>query len=371
MVGGGLAGLTSSIHLAKNGIYTILIEKQEYPFHKVCGEYVSNEVLYYIRSLGLDPFVEGAVAIDKFTLVSVSGKTVLTDLPLGGFGISRYTLDESLSKLAEDNGVQIIHDTVFDIDFIDDQFIVTTKKYGTLSAKLVIGAYGKRNALDVKLNRKFIKKKSPFVAVKAHFEGKYIKNLVGLYNFPGGYCGVSNIENDRLNLCYIVNFKEFKKHDGIEDFQHNIVFKNQELKKIFLKSRMVFEKPITISQISFTSKTQVQNHVLMCGDTAGLIHPLCGNGMSMAIHSGKILGNLGARFFKDVNYTRNDLEQEYQEIWNKSFGRRLRVGRIVAYLLENRFTSEISFSILKIFPQILPKIISKTHGKMLSEFKSI
>jgi flavin-dependent dehydrogenase len=34
----------------------------------------------------------------------------------------------------------------------------------------------------------------------------------------------------------------------------------------------------------------------MIGDTAGLIHPLCGNGMAMAIHSAKIVSKLIGTF---------------------------------------------------------------------------
>jgi len=36
---------------------------------------------------------------------------------------------------------------------------------------------------------------------------------------------------------------------------------------------------------------------LMIGDTAGLIHPLCGNGMAMAIHSAKIASELIGDFY--------------------------------------------------------------------------
>jgi flavin-dependent dehydrogenase len=39
----------------------------------------------------------------------------------------------------------------------------------------------------------------------------------------------------------------------------------------------------------FQQKKKLENHILMIGDTAGLIHPLCGNGMAMAIHSAKIV----------------------------------------------------------------------------------
>ena len=66
IIGGGLAGLVSAIHLSKKGLKVLLIEKNEYPKHKVCGEYISNEVLPYFNSLGIHPINYGAKKSLKF-----------------------------------------------------------------------------------------------------------------------------------------------------------------------------------------------------------------------------------------------------------------------------------------------------------------
>lgn len=60
IIGGGLAGLTSAIYLSKHKISVLIIEKNTYPKHKVCGEYVSNEVLPFLRFLDIDPILLGA-----------------------------------------------------------------------------------------------------------------------------------------------------------------------------------------------------------------------------------------------------------------------------------------------------------------------
>ncbi|MFB0908232.1 MAG: FAD-dependent oxidoreductase, partial [Spirosomataceae bacterium] len=54
IVGGGLAGLSTAIMSRKNGLSVLLIEKYSYPFHKVCGEYISNEVRPFFNFIGLD-----------------------------------------------------------------------------------------------------------------------------------------------------------------------------------------------------------------------------------------------------------------------------------------------------------------------------
>jgi len=364
IVGGGLAGLVSAIHLSKNGINVLLIEKNSYPKHKVCGEYISNEVLPYLQSLGFDPLQLGAKQIDKFQLTTPKNKSINANLPLGGFGISRYILDQALAEKAVDNGVIIVQDTVTNIQFLKDVFTVSTKTETVYKAKLVIGAYGKRSAIDVKLKRKFIKNDSPFLAVKAHLKGDFPDDLVALHNFKGGYCGVSKVENNVINACYITDYEAFKKYKNIEEFQEQVVYKNTALKTIFENSSMIFEKPITISQISFSSKKPVENHILMCGDTAGMIHPLCGNGMSMAIRSAQMASQLILRF-NNKEISRDDLETQYKKVWNNEFKKRLKTGHIVASLFRMNGFSEMVMMGMKQFPKLLPKIIKQTHGKPL------
>jgi flavin-dependent dehydrogenase len=363
VVGGGLAGLTSAIHLSKFGINVLVIEKNAYPKHKVCGEYVSNEVLPYLNYLGVDPFILGAKKIDKFLLSTQKNNIIETDLPLGGFGISRFVLDYALSKKAIENGAIIIQDSVENIKFLENQFEIETKNLSVFNAKIVIGAYGKRSAIDIKLDRDFIKNEAPFLAVKTHMKGNFPNDLVALHNFKGGYCGLSKVEDDSINVCYITNFKSFKKHKDIEDFQKKVLCENPNLRAIFENSTDLFPKPLTISQISFANKSPVENHILMCGDTAGMIHPLCGNGMSMAISSGQIVSQLIIRYFNGIIKSRSDLESSYRKSWNREFKLRLKVGRIVAALFKKYNFSEFMMLVLKIFPKLLPNIIKQTHGK--------
>ena len=365
IVGGGLAGLTSAIHLSSRKKRVLLIEKNEYPKHKVCGEYISNEVLPYLNSLGINPINEGAKQITKVHISTTKSNLIKGELPLGGFGMSRYFLDNLLVKKAYLNGVQILKDTVDSIHFKKDSFTITTKSSGVFQSKITIGAFGKRSSLDQKMKRKFIQKKSPYLAVKIHVKGVFPENLVALHNFKGGYCGVSKVENNAINVCYITEYRSFKKHKNIKDFQEQVVFKNKHLRKIFKESSPVFEKPLTISQVSFQTKNPVEDHIIMCGDTAGMIHPLCGNGMGMAISSAKLASTRILQFLNGEIKTREGLEKQYLRDWNKEFKIRLKTGHFIAWLFRNQTISQIAYSILKRIPSLLPKMIKFTHGKQL------
>ena len=365
IVGGGLAGLSCAIHLSKQNTSVLLIEKNNYPKHKVCGEYISNEVLPYLNFLDIDVFNLGAKKINQFELSTQQNKYITATLPLGGFGISRYCLDNAMVEKAKAQQVKIIQDTVEDIQFSDNTFSVKTKSNGILQSKIVIGAYGKRANLDVKLNRRFIKNKSPFLAVKTHLKGEFPSDTVALHNFKGGYCGVSKVENNNINLCYITNFETFKKHKNIEDFQEKILFQNTFLKQIMSETEPVFKQPLTISQVSFETKNPIENHIIMCGDTAGMVHPLCGNGMSMAIRSAQMASLAIIEFLNSDNPDRKRMEKQYLRAWNAEFKARLTTGHIVAKLFSKHKIAEAIVQILKRFPKLLPFIIKRTHGKTM------
>ena len=127
IIGGGLAGLVNAIHLSRLGLQVVLIEKNDYPKHKVCGEYISNEVLPYLRFLEADPMLLGAKRINRFVMSSVKGTKIESKLSMGGFGISRYALDHFLFQKAIENGGNIIKATVDKVAFLEDQFEVKTK----------------------------------------------------------------------------------------------------------------------------------------------------------------------------------------------------------------------------------------------------
>lgn len=367
IVGGGLAGLTSALHLAKKGLSVLLIEKNEYPKHKVCGEYISNEVIPYLKALDFNPFDYGAKKIVNFTLSTPKGRSISTKLPSGGFGISRYCIDWELSKKAIQYGAQILHTKVLDIQFKNDQFEVFTDQNEQYTAELVIGAFGKRSNLDVKMNRDFIKKATPFLGVKAHYKGGLSEDAVGLHNFEGGYCGISKVETDLVNVCYIADYKSFKKHKNIDDFQNKVLAKNRYLKEVFDTYEIAFEKPISISQVSFSSKQPVENHILMCGDSAGMIHPLAGNGMSMAIRAAQMASLEILKFKSGQIKSRTELEKQYTKIWNQEFNARLKLGHIIARLFNLGVRSELLMILLKTFPFILPHVIKRTHGRPMKE----
>ena len=363
IIGGGLAGLTCAIQLGKAGQLCTLIEKKEYPFHRVCGEYISNEVVPYLKRSGLYPEEFNPPQIDNFLLSAVNGRHEKMKLDLGGFGISRYTFDNFLYHKAKEAGVQfLLGQEVERVLFNNNKFVIQTS-LTQLESDIVIGAFGKRSKMDRFLDRPFLSVKSPYVAVKYHVRCEHPDNLISLHNFSGGYCGISNVEDKKTTLCYLTHRDTVRRYKNLMVMEQSVLFKNPFLRSIFTNSQFLFEKPEVINEVSFVTKSPVEDHILMVGDSAGMIAPLCGNGMAMAIHSGKILSELIIDYSKGRSTSREWLEKSYEDAWNKLFRRRLWIGRQVQRLFGNAIASQFAVALAISSRPIANLIIKNTHGE--------
>ncbi|MEM9829313.1 MAG: NAD(P)/FAD-dependent oxidoreductase [Bacteroidota bacterium] len=364
IIGGGLAGLINAIRLAESGLDILLLEKKAYPFHRVCGEYISNEVVPFLESINAFPYELEPSSIREFTLTACSGTSASMPLDLGGFGISRYALDHFLSKRAHQAGAEIRQRTaVQSVSFEEDYFQVTLPHNEIIEARLVIGAYGKRARLDKQLDRPFIQKRSPYIGVKYHVRTDFPDDVIALHNFPGGYCGISRVEGERYNVCYLGSRSQIRKYGSIEAMEEKVLHQNPFLKNLWRNAEFLFDKPKVINEISFAPKQPVVNHILMSGDTAGLITPLCGNGMAMAIHSAKILSDLIIQHYRPSSFDRVQLEMQYASAWKKQFAARLWVGRNAQRLFGARISSEIGVQLVKRWRLAARSIMQYTHGE--------
>ena len=367
IIGGGLAGLCLAIQSAEAGYKVILFEKEQYPFHKVCGEYISLESWEFLNRLGLPLKQYRLPLIKQLNISVVEGKLYSFDLPLGGFGISRYKLDNELYKIALNKGVTVCTQTkVNEVQFSNDQFNIFSP-VGQFKATVVAGTYGKRSNLDIKWKRSFVEHKAGklnnYIGVKYHIKYPLPKELIALHNFKNGYCGISNIEDSKCCLCYLTTGDNLKSNDNsIKKMEANILYKNPHLNEIFSQASFLYEAPLVISQISFSKKSQVEDHVLMIGDAAGMITPLCGNGMSMAMHASKIAFD-NIHSFLQNKFTRITLEERYENQWSEQFAKRLAIGRTVQKIFDNKSGTTLFLKLMSQFPFIARQVIKSTHGK--------
>ena len=369
IIGGGLAGLTASIRLAQKGHRVLVVERKMYPFHRVCGEYVSNETRPFLQSLGFDPDEHGAANIRQFQFTAPGGRSLQATLDLGGFGLSRYLLDFELFKLAQKQGVEFRLGTTVERLERDENsksrgepFSIFNSQCCIGTAPVVLGSFGKRTKLDAALDRNFMKARSPYIGVKYHIKSDFPKDRIALHNFQDGYCGISAVEDSRYCLCYLTTRENLRRHGTIPEMEWAVLGRNPHLKRIFNESEMLYEKPEVINEISFAPKSAVENGMLMVGDAAGLITPLCGNGMAMAMHGAKLAADLTDQFLSG-KLTREDLEKRYASTWRRHFAGRLWVGRQVQKLFGSERLSNLTAVGFGLAKPLLGAVIRATHGQ--------
>lgn len=365
IIGGGLAGLSLSIQLAGAGHHVLLLEKETYPFHRVCGEYISMEAWNFLCALGVPLPEWNLPRIGRLQVTAPNNRVLETQLPLGGFGVSRYKLDACMASIARSKGVTLLENTkVQAVTPVTDGFDIQTTA-GVHQARLCCGAWGKRSNLDVQWQRPFVAAKgtriSNWVGIKYHVRYPWPNDLIGLHNFRDGYCGISQVEDGWCCLCYLTRAANLKGV-SVAQLEASVMSRNPALQAILQTSERRDGFPLAISQVSFLPKTQVEQGVLLLGDAAGMITPLCGNGMSMALHASK-LAFQQVQLFLEGRQSRTEMEGRYSNGWRDLFHHRLQTGRVLQRFFGSERGSSLLVGAMRHLPGLTSTLIRQTHGQ--------
>lgn len=353
IIGAGVAGSSLAILLAKAGKKVVLFEKEIYPSHKVCGEFVSMESYDFLKSLGLALDEWNLPQIKTLKLTSQKGENLEAPLKVGGFGISRFKLDHELALQMNLCGVQFYPNTkVLEVS----NHTIRTKN-GTYHAPIIIGAHGKYSPGYLGETKPVVKRN--FIGVKQHIKGNFREDLVSLHSFDRGYCGMSKIEDDLYCLCYLIEAQQLKHHHNrISEMEEKVLWKNEALKTIWDKATFAWDKPLVISNIRFKKNQLFNDQMLFLGDAAGSISPLSGNGMSIAARSALLLSQL---ILEDLPF--GQLTKKYNHDWDKQFGKRINKAELLNTILLNPTMHHVVLKILKGFKPLKNKIINDMQGE--------
>lgn len=364
IIGGGLAGLALAIDLRKRSYEVIVIEKGIFPRHKVCGEYISLESHNYLFSLCPQLAQLQLPQINKFLLTSAGKKEFRTTLPLGGFGISRYLLEELLYHEACNLGVVFMLKTKasnVQYDSNNSLFTINTTK-GIVYSSLVCNSSGRKSNFET-AKKELQSPSTNYIGIKYHVKLKRDATLIEIHNFPGGYCGISTIEEDKSCVCYIVNSKKLRDvQNSIPELERTILYQNNHLKELFTKATFITPEPFTISGINFKIKTSSSDEIIYLGDSAGSIAPITGNGMSMALRSADALASAIDDYFA-TKISKSQLHKNYALFWKEQFSTRVKLSRQFQKLSERPTLTNITIQLFNSFPALAQLAIKQSHGK--------
>lgn len=359
IVGGGLAGLALSIQLAKANYRVLVLEKKSYPFHKVCGEYLSLESYDFLAYLGLDwsafelPFIRILQLNSPHVSVEVS-------LPLGAVGISRYVLDAELAHCARRVGVNVVENCrVLAIDKVAPDRCYVQSTQGVWTGRVGVLANGKYPLPPATGGRQ----EDHHTGIKYHIPAYEAQaSIIQLHTFKGGYLGSSHIEAGKACLCYLIEASILRRFGGdLKKVEAYIAQENPNTIDLFASRRMI--GPIAVSQFYIGYRGAYQDGLFYVGDAAGMVAPLTGNGMSMALHGSYLLAQVLLAYLRGTL----DLEsagRRYTKQWKKHFMHRVWVGKQLQPLMSRPLLTYRALACLRHRP-LLHKIIRWTHGSRI------
>ena len=335
IIGAGPAGSTLAALLAGRGISVALYDRDAFPRDKLCGEFLSYDALPVLEPLGVVDEIDkaGAPRIERCRVVG-SKRTYEFAFPHAARGVSRFYLDDLLHRVAQQRGARAMVNTVNELP----------------EAKVIVGAWGRWGRFDQQLGRKFVRDRSHRnFGFKRHYRrvedrqsclsgtGRIAcpppSNVIDLHSFKRGYLGVNAVEGGITNICGLVHASRLAHHKGKWDaFIETIRAEEPRLEELYARHEPAQDGYLSSEPVIFRARSAVEGGVFMIGDASGVIDPLTGNGMAMAIQSALLLAPHIVRLLEQ-HAGRNEIENEYRRAHRKMFLARIAWSRRVASLL--------------------------------------
>jgi flavin-dependent dehydrogenase len=286
IAGGGPAGAAAAITLAEGGARPLLIERQAEPQDVVCGGFLGWDALSSLDALGIDAMTLGARPISMMRLIA-GARRVEAALPHMAAGLSRRTLDAALLDRAAAAGAAIERGVAirrakgppFKLDLADgasiaaDALFLASGKHELrgLARRAAGGAVGLRARLTP----------SPELASE-------LAGVIELHLFAHGYAGLLVQEDGSVNLCLSIAAARLAEAGG---------------KPERLLASLAGEAPVLADRIGAASGIGAWSAVagvpygwraqesppglFRLGDQAAVIASLAGDGIAIAIRSGR------------------------------------------------------------------------------------
>lgn len=284
VAGAGPAGSACAITAARAGARVLLLEKDCFPRHKVCGEFVSPESLSLLQGLLGETKLSFQAAVNS-ARAFVDGKILNLPVSPAAQSIPRFLLDAAMFHAAQRAGVAAREDAAVQQVRQSGIFHVETKNQ-TFTARAVVNTTGRWS----RLTHVEVADQEKWLGLKAHFSESSPPSSVDLYFFPGGYCGVTPVDGNTINACAMVKAGVARSLAEVFTLEPALKLRSRDWQPRF--------PAVTTSPLYFREPETEFAGMFLAGDAAGFIDPFAGDGISLALQSGTLAAEAVNHFLR-------------------------------------------------------------------------
>ena len=335
IIGAGPAGSSAAIQLAAKGYSVALLDKEQFPREKLCGDFLNPVNWPMLRELKVERAVLARPheKISTFYFTSFSGADAEIPLPasrdeaLVGLGLRRFDLDYVLLQRAKSLGVTVRDGwKPRELDRRPGGWMLKADKpdaLGELGARMLIGADGRNSWVAHHLG---LVKPAAMQgrSVGFQFRLKCANRSAGkveIHLFPGGYAGVVGLDGDTVTLGLAIEKHRLLDGRPEQSLLRSILPRNPWLKEM-LRSARVVEMRSTYP-VYFPPRRASGDGVLLVGDAARVNEPVTGEGIYFALKSGELAAGTMDRAFRKGDFSADQLcfyERECQSVFRARRG---------------------------------------------------
>lgn len=348
VAGAGPAGSACAITASRAGARVLLLEKDRFPRHKVCGEFVSSESLELLRDLLGEKKLASHIPVNSARLF-VDGKCLSLRVSPAAQSIPRYELDAALYEAARSAGAEVREGVTIHEVQRKESFCVTTSEH-SVTAKAVVNATGRWS----KLTQFDVADKEKWLGLKAHFSEHAPPSSVDLYFFPGGYCGVTPVDANSVNACAMVRADVARTLDEVFAHAPELQSRSRDWQPLF--------SAVTTSPLYFRDPETEAGSMMLAGDSAGFIDPFAGDGISLALQSGVLAAKTIDPYLAGKCSWEQTL-QEYRSAYDRRFLPAFRnAARLRSAFAAPRWARNTAFALASV-PGVGRMLMRRTRAK--------
>ena len=372
VIGGGPAGSTTALMLARAGWAVALIEKSQFPRPKVCGEFISASTFPLFAEFGLLEDVRGLAGHEIRRVAVFAGEAISTSHmpavsgPFGSWGraLGREHLDLLMLEAAVRAGADLWQPVrVTRIEPLNQGWrceISHGDDSTSLFARTIVAANGSWEKSPWLPDCWAPHKASDLLAFKAHFDGADLAfDLMPLLVFPGGYGGMVWSDAGRVSLSCCISRETLNHYRTSEERAGETVLRHlrrscrgvaNALERAKLRGSWLSAGPIRPGiRVAFAEG------VFRVGNAAGEAHPIIAEGISMAVQSAWLLCRtlLSEKDSLDNASILADVGRAYAASWRAHFAGRIHAAAVFAHALRRPETAALALALPKRFPALL------------------